>query len=57
MANTLLSWRGAVEPAEISPSGNEIKAWKGAVEPVGAASVRLNVARKRRLRLKVCVDW
>ncbi|MCP4930332.1 MAG: hypothetical protein GY918_14885 [Gammaproteobacteria bacterium] len=36
MANTFLMWKGAVEPAETSPSGNEFKAWKGAVEPTGA---------------------
>ena len=37
MANTILLWKGAVEPAETSPAGNEMKMWKGAVEPVGAA--------------------
>ena len=35
MANTRKRWRGAVEPAETSPSGNEHKAWRGAVEPTG----------------------
>ena len=38
MANTILLWRGAVEPAESSASGNEYQAWKGAVEPIGASS-------------------
>ncbi|MCP4000338.1 MAG: hypothetical protein GY727_05460 [Gammaproteobacteria bacterium] len=38
MANTILTWKGAVEPAESSPSGNEIETWKGAVEPTGASS-------------------
>jgi len=36
MANTYLRWKGAVEPAETSPAGNQYKAWKGAVEPAGA---------------------
>ena len=34
--NVVKLWKGAVEPAESSPSGNEMKAWKGAVEPVGS---------------------
>ena len=38
MANTYKKWKGAVEPAESSPSGNEYKAWRGAVEPVGASA-------------------
>ncbi len=38
MANTYKAWKGAVEPAESSPSGNEYQAWKGAVEPVGAVA-------------------
>lgn len=38
MANTYLPWRGAVEPAEQSASGNELKLWRGAVEPAGATS-------------------
>ena len=33
MANTNKLWKGAVEPAELSPSGNEYRAAKGAVEP------------------------
>ena len=33
--NVIKAWKGAVEPAELSPSGNEIKLWKGAVEPTG----------------------
>ena len=37
MANTVLLWKGAVEPAESSASGNEYKAWKGAVEPAGVS--------------------
>jgi len=37
MANTYKRWKGAVEPAETSPSGNAFERWKGAVEPVGAA--------------------
>ncbi len=37
MANVYKAWKGAVEPAESSPSANEYQAWKGAVEPVGAA--------------------
>jgi len=37
MANVYKAWKGAVEPAESSPSGNEYKAWKGAVEPVGVS--------------------
>jgi hypothetical protein len=36
MANTYKAWRGAVEPAESSPSGNAYKAWRGAVEPAAA---------------------
>ena len=44
MANTNKRWKGAVEPAETSPSGNQIKAWKGAVEPVGAAAAGGGVA-------------
>ena len=37
MANTILSWKGAVEPSGASPSGNEIRLWKGAVEPAYVA--------------------
>lgn len=33
MTNEYQGWKGAVEPAEVSPSGNEYQAWKGAVEP------------------------
>lgn len=33
MANEFQGWKGAVEPAESSPSGNEFQGWKGAVEP------------------------
>lgn len=33
MANVYEGWKGAVEPAEASPSGNEYQGWKGAVEP------------------------
>lgn len=33
VSNELKLWRGAVQPAETSPSGNEIKLWRGAVEP------------------------
>ena len=33
MANTLRRSRGAVEPAEVGASGNELKLWRGAVEP------------------------
>ena len=32
-------WKGALEPAESSPSGNEIRAWKGATEPAAAVVV------------------
>jgi len=34
--NDLYLWRGAVEPAESSPSGNQVATWRGAVEPAGA---------------------
>ena len=37
MANEYKAWKGAIEPAEVSPSGNEYKAWKGAIEPQAAA--------------------
>ena len=33
MANTLLLWKGAVQPASVAPSGNALKLWKGAVQP------------------------
>ena len=33
MANTVLLWKGAVEPIGRLASGNQYKAWKGAVEP------------------------
>jgi len=33
MANEYQKWRGAVEPAETTPSGNEFQKWRGAVEP------------------------
>ena len=36
--STLLLWRGAVEPAESSPTGNQLARWRGAVEPAGATS-------------------
>ena len=36
MANTPFLWKGAVEPASVSPSGNAPFIWKGAVEPIGA---------------------
>ena len=42
MANEYQGWKGAVEPAESSPSGNEIQLWRGAVEPtepVGGLSI------------------
>jgi lysophospholipase L1-like esterase len=32
-ANGLSLWRGAVEPSELSASGNQYKAYRGAVEP------------------------
>jgi len=35
MANINRKWRGAVQPAAVSPSGNENKRWRGAIEPVG----------------------
>lgn len=31
-------WRGAVQPASISASGNEFKAWRGAVQPAAVTS-------------------
>lgn len=34
--NTQKAWKGAVEPSESSPSGNQLAMWKGAVEPAGA---------------------
>ncbi len=41
MANTILLWKGAVEPASSSPSGNEVKLWKGAVQPAASSSSSL----------------
>ena len=38
MANVNKLWKGAVEPAEVSPSGNEYQAWKGAAEPAAPAA-------------------
>ena len=38
MAKVVALWKGAVEPAETTPSGKQVAAWKGAVEPVGAAA-------------------
>ncbi len=35
LSNVIALWKGAVEPAESGPSGNEYQAWKGAVEPPG----------------------
>lgn len=49
VANTIKQWRGAVEPAELSASGNEIKLWRGAVEPLGAvtsASTYIAITRR-----------
>ena len=43
MANTYKAWKGAVEPAESSPSANEYQAWKGAVEPVGASGTTVPI--------------
>ena len=40
MANTLLKWKGAVEPGT-DTSGNVINLWKGAVEPIGAVAAAL----------------
>jgi len=37
MAVEFKRWKGAVEPAETSPSANEFKRWKGAVEPAYVA--------------------
>lgn len=31
------AWKGAVEPAENSASGNELKLYKGAVEPIAVS--------------------
>ncbi len=47
MANVVLLWKGAVEPAEQGASGNEVKAWKGAVEPAGVDAV---IARRGGVR-------
>ncbi len=33
MANVVKRDKGAVQPAEDAPSGNEYKRWKGAVQP------------------------
>ena len=46
MANEVQSWRGAIEPAESSPSGNEIQLWRGAVEPAEPAVAAGNVVLK-----------
>lgn len=43
MANTLLTWRGGVEPAETSPSGNEIALWRGGVEPLAVTTPVYNL--------------
>ena len=53
MANTNLLWRGAVEPAESSPSGNENRAWRGAVEPLGAESEEENGMASSYLNITV----
>lgn len=39
MANEEKSWKGAVEPAETSPSGNEERSWKGAIEPADPGGI------------------
>ena len=45
MANTVSLWKGAVEPAEVSPSGNEIQSYKGAVEPIAISTATLTYQR------------
>ena len=37
------SWRGAVEPAQSGPSGNEAQSWRGGVEPTGVILYSLTV--------------
>ena len=39
MANVFKRWKGAVEPASTSPSGNQFFRWKGAVEPAVTGGV------------------
>ena len=39
MANVAELWRGAVEPAEVGASGNEVQAYRGAVEPAATDTV------------------
>tara|TARA_R110002012_G_scaffold89951_2_gene220206 strand:- start:75 stop:848 length:774 start_codon:yes stop_codon:yes gene_type:complete len=34
MLNPIKLWRGAVQPASVSPLGNQLKIWRGAVQPV-----------------------
>jgi len=41
--NVIKAWRGAVEPAELGPSGNEIKTWRGAIEPVGVGATSRSI--------------
>lgn len=52
--NQIILWRGAVEPAETSASGNEYKAWGGAVEPAYVAPIvppsKRGSSSKRSLR-------
>ena len=65
MANTPFLWKGAVEPAESSPSGNVPKMWKGAVEPLGVSggaesrlggfSITFSVTRN--ITRGVCEQW
>ena len=59
MANEYKAWKGAVEPNDLgAASGNEVIMDKGAVQPtrsyvaVVVASIRSNIARRRRLRIK-----
>ena len=42
VSNILELWRGAVEPASTTPSGNEYQAWKGAVEPAAPTIIEIN---------------
>ena len=41
MANTPFTWKGAVEPASVSPSGNAPFLWKGAIEPTAIVTYSL----------------
>lgn len=34
MSLSTYPWRGAVEPAQVSPSGNEVQLWRGAMERI-----------------------